>query len=115
MEFLNLVVESFFWALLIWLCLRIMQGNIQDLQQQRLDQARQELDSVRKLYRRVKIDQLEDMFYIYDADTEEFIAQGRSTEDFVQRLGRIPTMSIVQGEPRVIAEFKKIIPQDCLG
>lgn len=115
MEFLNLVAESFFWALLIWLCLRIMQGNIQDLQQQRLDQARQELDSVRKLYRRVKIDQLEDMFYIYDADTEEFIAQGRSAEEFAHKLDRVVMLHIVGGEINAIAGFKKIIPQDRLG
>lgn len=114
-EFLDLMIEAFFWALLFWLALQVIGGMFNRHIETRIEKLNAEIDQIKRVYKRVKIEEHYDTFYIFDADTDEFLGQGRTAQEFADRLKNNLTIQPVEGDPDVIARFRQTIPQTNLA
>ena len=85
------------------------------LLEQKVERLDAEIEAIRKIYKRVKIEEYDGMFYIFDVETDEFLGQGRTAEEFVDRLKHNLVLQPVEGDPDVIARFRKTIPQTDLN
>jgi len=111
MEFLNLIVNTFFWALLLLLALRILAGWTSRHIDDRLEQINAEIEEIKKVYKRVKIEQHHDIFYLFDADTDTFIGQGRTMQEIADRVRGEMVLNVMEGDPDVVKRFRDTFPQ----
>lgn len=111
MEFLNLIVNTFFWALLLLLVLRILAGWTSRHIDDRLEQINAEIEEIKKVYKRVKIEQHHDIFYLFDADTDTFIGQGRTMQEIADRVRGEMVLNVMEGDPDVVKRFRDTFPQ----
>jgi hypothetical protein len=115
MEFFNLLIEAFLWMLVLWFGLQMLGGMFQRHIDTRLEQLNTEIEDIKKVYKRVKIEEHYDCFYIFDVDTDEFLGQGRTAQEFADRLKNNLVLQPVEGDPDVIARFRQTVPQTDLA
>ena len=77
----NFVIEVLFWMLVFWLMLQIVGGMFHRHLDAKLEEINSEIQEIQKIYKRVKIEEHYDTFYLFDADTDEFLGQGRTAQD----------------------------------
>ena len=111
MEFFNFVVEVFFWMLFLWLVFQVIGGMFQRHIDTRLEQLNAEIEEIQKIYKRVKIEQHHDIFYLFDADTDTFIGQGRTMQEITDRIRGEVVLNVMEGDPDVIKRFRDTFPQ----
>ena len=71
-----------------------------------LDEIEQEEKQQRKTVA-VRVEQHGDQFYLFNNETDEFIAQGHDAEEVLQRARRPEQlMNVVSGDPAVIARLR---------
>ena len=114
-EFFNLLFEAFFWALLFWLVLRVFGGMFNRHIENRIEQLNAEIEEIKKVYKRVKIEEHYDTFYLFNAETDEFIGQGRTMQEIADRVQGEVVLNVMEGDPDVIARFRQTIPQTDLA
>ena len=114
-EFFNLVIEMFFWMLVFWFLFQILGNLFNRHLDNRLEQINAEIEEIRKVYKRVKIEEYEGTFYLFNADTDEFIGQGRTMQEIADRVRGDVVLNVMEGDPDVIARFRKTIPQTDLA
>lgn len=110
-EFLNLVTEVLFWALVFWIAFRILGTMIGQHLDNKLKELDAELTAIKKIYKRVKIEEHHDMFYLFNADTDEFIGQGRTAQEIAERIRGEVVLNVMEGDPDVIKRFRETVPQ----
>jgi len=115
MEFFNLLLEGFFWALVIWFGLQIFGGMFNRHVENKLEQLNAEIAELERVYKRVKIEEHYDTFYLFNADTDEFIGQGRSMQEIAERVRGEVILNVMEGDPDVIKRFKSTIPEEKLA
>jgi len=115
MEFLNLIVNTFFWALLLFLVIRILAGWTSRHIDDRLEQINAEIEEIKRVYKRVKIEQHHDIFYLFDADTDTFIGQGRTMQEIADRVRGGMVLNVMEGDPDVVKRFRDTFPQTDLA
>jgi hypothetical protein len=87
-EFLAFVVQSIFWWFIIQLVFSVFL-RVRENKEQRFNNMIEKLDEVTH---RVLVEKHGDMYYWFDADDNEFLAQGKSLEDTINILKkRFPT------------------------
>lgn len=111
MEFLNFVLEFGFYLLLGWLMMRVLVSITNRHLEQTVTRLDAEIVAIRKVFKQVKIEEHHGIFYVYDADTEEFLGQGSTAEEFAEKLHNDLILQPVEGDPDVIARFRKTVPQ----
>ena len=81
-EFIVFLLECVFWYFLI--------GLITMPLRQRLEQKREDIEvtvnKIMDLVHRVSVEKHGEMFYWFDADSDEFLAQGKTTDETVSHL-----------------------------
>lgn len=110
-EFFNTLIEAFFWFLVFWFAFQILGSMFHKRVQARLEELDAEIEDIKRVYKRVKIEQHHDMFYLFNADTDEFIAQGRTMQDIRERVREDIVLNIMEGDPDVIQRFRNTAPQ----
>ena len=115
MESANFVLEFGFYLLLGWLAMRMVATIANRHLERTVVKLDAEIIAIRKVYKRVKIEEHSGIFYVFDADTEEFLGQGSTAEEFADRLKNDLVLQPVQGDPDVIERFRKTIPQTDLA
>ena len=115
MEFFNLLIEAFFWMLVLWFGLQILGGMFQRHINTRLEQLNAEIEDIQKIYKRVKIEQHHDIFYLFDADNDTFIGQGRTMQEITDRIREEVVLNVMEGDPDVIRRFRDTFPQTDLA
>ena len=113
--FFNWLLEFAFYFLLGWLVMQVLVAYTNQHLEQKVERLDAEIEAIRKIYKRVKIEEYDGMFYIFDVETDEFLGQGRTAEEFVDRLKHNLVLQPVEGDPDVIARFRKTIPQTDLN
>ena len=86
------VLNFFFWFIVGWILLRVLSNATQG-------------------YLQTKIEEHSGCFYIFDNETDQFLGQGRTAEEFAERLSRDMTIKIVAGDPDVVKRFRATVPQ----
>jgi hypothetical protein len=109
--FLNWLAEFVFWFGLGWLILQVLVNATNQHLEQKVERLDAEIEAIKKIYKRVKIEEYDGMFYVFDVETDEFLGQGRTAEEFADRLKHNLVLQPVEGDPDVIARFRKTIPQ----
>ena len=115
MEFFNFVIEMFFWMLVFWFGLQILGGMFQRHIDTKLEQLDAEIKEIQKVYKRVKIEEYHDTFYLFDADTDTFIGQGRTMQEIADRVQGEVVLNVMEGDPDVIQRFRQTFPQTDLA
>ena len=87
-EFLAFLVQTVFWWFIFQTVLAVLL-RMRENKEQRFKTMIEKLDEVTH---RVLVEKHGDMYYWFDADDNEFLAQGKSLEDTIEILNkRIPT------------------------
>ena len=114
-EFFNMVVEAFFWFLVFWFAFQIFGGMFNRHIENRIEQLNAEIEEIQKIYKRVKIEEHYDTFYLFDADTDTFIGQGRTMQEIADKVKGEVVLNVMEGDPDVIARFRQTVPQTDLA
>jgi hypothetical protein len=114
-EFFNFVVEVFFWMVVFWFALQIFGGMFNRHVENRIEQLNAEIEEIKKVYKRVKIEEYHDTFYLFDADTDTFIGQGRTMKEIADKIRGEVVLNVMEGDPDVIQRFKQTFPQTDLA
>ena len=74
-----------------------------------LEKANQDFNEVKITAR---VEEHAGVFYLYNAATNEFLAQGSTASELIDRLGK-PNLNIVvnQGEPEVLSKLQEAVQQ----
>jgi hypothetical protein len=110
-EFFNFVVEVFFWMAVFWFVFQIFGGMFNRHVETKIEALDAEIAEIKKVYKQVKIEEYSGCFYIFDNETDQFLGQGRTAEEFAERLSRDLTIKIVAGDPDVVKRFRATVPQ----
>jgi hypothetical protein len=114
-EFVSMLLEAFFWALVIWFALQIFGGMFNRHVENRIEQINAEIEEIKQVYKRVKIEEYHDTFYLFDADTDTFIGQGRTMKEIADKIRGEVVLNVMEGDPDVIQRFKQTFPQTDLA
>jgi hypothetical protein len=114
-EFFNTLLEAFFWFLLFWFAFQILGSMAHRRIQTRVEELNDEIKAIENVYKRVKIEQYNDTFYLFNADTDEFIGQGRTMQEIAERVRGEVILNVMEGDPDVIKRFKQTFPQTDLA
>lgn len=71
-----------------------------------------DLDSFKKVYKKVTIEQHGDMLYVWEHGTDQFLCQGRTAQDFQDRIPHDMVFGIVEGDIEAVTKFKKLFPRN---
>lgn len=106
------ILNFVFWFIVGWVIFNVLvRPVVQQQLEKKIEQLDAEITAIKKIYKRVKIEEYDGMFYIFDVETDEFLGQGRTAEEFAERLKNNLVLQPVEGDPDVIARFRKTIPQ----
>lgn len=108
---LSAFFETFFITLGIFVLLEIAlrMSNIGKQFEQQEDEHQQLLDQLENAIVLCKVEQLNDVFYLYNSHDESFVGQARNIEEFTQLSERLQKhLMIVDGNEDVIAELKRL-------
>ena len=86
-----------------------------DRLEERIQSITQEIEDIKNVYKRVKIEQYNDTFYLFNADTDEFIGQGRTMQEIADKVKGEVILNVMEGDPDVIQRFKQTFPQTDLA
>lgn len=70
-----------------------------------------DIEQLRKVYKKVTVEQHGDILYVWEHGTDKFLFQGRTAQDFQDRIPHDLTLGIMDGDPEVIAKFKALFPR----
>ena len=110
-EFFNFVVEVFFWMAVFWFAFQIFGGMFNRHIENKIEELNAEIEDIKKVYKRVKIEEHYDTFYLFDADTDTFIGQGRTMQEIADRVRGEVVLNVMEGDPDVIQRFRQTFPQ----
>lgn len=105
------VLDFVFWFIVGWIVLRVLSNATQGYLQDKIEALDAEIAEIKKVYKQVKIEEYSGCFYIFDHETDQFLGQGRTAEEFAERLSRDLTIKIVAGDPDVVKRFRATVPQ----
>lgn len=80
--------------------------------QTELKDLEKDIERIRKIYKKVTVEQHGDMLYIWEHETDRFLFQGRTAQDFQDRVPNDMVLSIVGGDPEGIKQFKLLFPRE---
>ena len=79
---------------------------------ERIDEAIAGMKEVLENHIPAKVEQHGDQFYLFNRDTDQFIAQGRDAQEIADRTPARQSIYVTDGEPDVVQRFKATIPAD---
>jgi hypothetical protein len=104
----DLLLNTLAWAAFVYFSLRMLRSYTQNYLQQRIAETETEIAEIQRRYREVKVEQHGDILYLFDAHNDQFIAQGQSAQDFLDRVCQDTVFRIVDGKPQVCERFKEM-------
>ena len=66
---------------------------------------------MKKIYKRVIIEQHGDWLYVYEHETDKFLCQGQTAQDFQDRIPNDMIFGIVGGDAEAVRRFKELFPK----
>jgi len=114
-EFFNFVIEVFFWMALFWFAFQIFGGMFNRHVGNKIERLNAEIAEIQKVYKRVLIEEHNDTFYLFNADTDEFIGQGRTMKEIADKVKGGVILNVMEGDPDVIQRFRATVPEEKLA
>jgi len=111
-EIIDTLMTFLFWYAIGWFVFNFaVRPWLQTRLEERIQEITQEIEDIKRVYKRVKIEQYSDTFYLFNADTDEFIAQGRTMSEIQDRVREDMVLNVMEGDPDVIQRFRQTFPQ----
>jgi hypothetical protein len=111
-EIIDMILTFLFWYAIGWFIFNfVVRPWAQSRLEERIRELDQEIADIKKVYKRVKIEQYSDTFYLFDAETDQFIGQGRTAQEVSERIRTEITLNVIEGDPDVIERFRRTVPQ----
>ena len=115
-EIVDMLLTFLFWYAVGWVIFNFVVAPwLRDRLETRIQEMEQEIEDIKRVYKRVKIEEYNDTFYLFNADTDEFIGQGRTMAEIAERVREQVVLNVMEGDPDVIQRFKKTFPQTDLA
>jgi hypothetical protein len=114
-EFFNFVVEVFFWMAVFWFAFQIFGGMFNRHVENKIERLNAEIQEIERVYKRIKIEEHYNTFYLFNADTDEFIGQGRTMQEIADKIRGEVVLNVMEGDPDVIQRFRATVPEEKLA
>jgi len=115
-EIIDMILTFLFWYAIGWFVFNfLVRPWLHTKLEQRIQEMNQEIADINNIYKRVKIEEYHDTFYLFNADTDEFIGQGRTMKEIAERVRGEVILNVIEGDPDVIQRFKQTFPQTDLA
>jgi hypothetical protein len=98
-------------TLIVWWLGNYMRLKAKEEITKQIQSLDQDIEKLRKVFKRIKLEQHGDMLYVWDHDTDKFIMQGQTAQDFEDRVPHDMMFRIESGDPEAIRRFKELFPQ----
>ena len=82
---IDFIVDTIFWFVVFWLLIKVWQVYLTAKNEALVEQIKDMQAQIKNTVIHVDIEKHDDIFYLYDKDTREFIAQGSNFEEVKQR------------------------------
>ena len=110
-EIIDMVLTFLIWYVIGWLIFNlIVRPWLNRYLVNKIDELDQQIAYIKQVYKTAKIEEHHGQFYLFDAETDEFLGQGRDAQEFADKLRKDMTIKIVEGDPEVISRFKSTVP-----
>jgi hypothetical protein len=77
------ITEIILWAVVVWVLSQILLGFVDAFQIVKLKERVDILKQLTEIIHQVKVEERDGMEYWYDADSEAFLAQGKTIDDII--------------------------------
>ena len=85
MNFLDYIGEVFLWLVLFWLVLKLIETYLKAKNEALNKELEALKDKIQHKFIHVNIEKHGDVFYLFNKDTDEFVAQGATMEEIKLR------------------------------
>ena len=82
---MDFVVDTIFWFVVFWLVIKVWQKYVTAKNEALVEQIKDMQAQMKNSIILVEIEKHDDIFYLYDKDTREFIAQGTNFDEIRER------------------------------
>ncbi len=82
---MDFVVDTIFWFVVFWLIIKVWQKYVTAKNEALVEQIKDMQAQMKNSIILVEIEKHDDIFYLYDKDTREFIAQGANFDEIRER------------------------------
>ena len=94
-----------------WYIIRLARQRAEAMLDQ-FEQTLKEQKELKDTQIRARLEKHGDLFYVFDTDSDRFVAQGRDAREVLDRIPQHQTIRIVSGDAAVVQQFAQGIPQD---
>jgi hypothetical protein len=82
---IDFIVDTIFWFVVFWLIIKVWQAYLTAKNEALIEQIKDMQAQIKNSVIHVDIEKHDDVFYLYNKDTREFIAQGTNFEEVKQQ------------------------------
>ena len=81
---IDFIIDTIFWFVVFWLVIKVWEVYLVAKNEALTEQIKEMTEQIKNSVIHVDIEKHDDMFYLYNKDTREFIAQGTNFEEVKQ-------------------------------
>ena len=82
---IDFILDTIFWFVVFWLIIKVWQKYLTAKNEALVEQIKDMQTQMKNSIILVEIEKHDDIFYLYDKDTREFIAQGTNFDEIRER------------------------------
>jgi hypothetical protein len=82
---IDFILDTIFWFVVFWLIIKVWQKYLTAKNEALVEQIKDMQTQIKNSIILVEIEKHDDIFYLYDKDTREFIAQGTNFDEIRER------------------------------
>jgi hypothetical protein len=94
-----------------WILLRVAMNWAGNYAQNKLERLDREIAEIKQVYKLVKVEEYQGIFYLFDTENDQFLGQGRTAQEFAEHIRKDLVIQIVEGDADVVARFCASIPK----
>ena len=110
MNFIDFLVDLLVWVAFLYATAKFLSYCVHRYLDNSIEELDAELQELKRMIKYVKVEQHGDMIYLFDNDTDAFIVQGRTAEDFQNHIASDTVFKIVGGDDAAIKKLKEMFP-----
>ena len=82
---IDFILDTIFWFVVFWLIIKVWQKYLTAKNEALVEQIKDMQTQIKNSIILVEIEKHDDIFYLYEKDTQEFIAQGTNFDEIRER------------------------------
>ena len=110
MNSIDFFVTFLFYVAMLYMVVRMLSNWVHQYLDKSIEQLDVELQQLKDMIKYVKVEQHGDIIYVFDNETDAFLVQGRTAEDFQHNISHDMVLKIAGGDDQVKKKFKEMFP-----